>query len=125
MDKYITTWSPLTSEPELLNQLMYDLGVARNIAFQDVLDIEADLNNAVAVIIIYPESEDDETRKIFEEEQREHTDPESTGIRCFIKQNIDNACGMIAVINAVLNSTARSSISKHISLCNIHTSNSY
>jgi hypothetical protein len=50
----------------------------------------------IALIIIYPESEDDERRKIAEEEQREHTDPESIGIRCFIKQNIDNACGIIA-----------------------------
>jgi hypothetical protein len=95
---------------------MYDLGVARNIALQDVLDIEADLNDAVALIIIYPESEGDERRKVVEEEQREHTDPESIGIRCFIKQNIDNACGMIAVINAILNSAASGSISKRISL---------
>ena len=50
----------------------------------------------IALIIIYPESEDDERRNIAEEEQGEHTDPESIGIRCFIKQNIDNACGIIA-----------------------------
>ena len=115
MDKYVATWSPLTSDPELLNELMYGLGVGRNIALQDVLDIEADLYDAVALIIIFPETEDDERKKTVEEEQREHTDSKSIGIRYFIKQNIDNACGMIAVINAILNSSAHDSIGKRIS----------
>jgi len=107
LGKYIATWSPLTGEAELLNELMYDLGVERNVILEDVLDIDADLNDALALIIIYPESTDDERRKDVEEKQREHTESESVGVRCFIKQNIDNACGMIAIVNAVLNSSAR------------------
>ena len=53
-------------------------------------------NSVLLWSIIYPKSEDDERRKIAEEEQREHTDLELIGIRCFIKQNIDNTYGIIA-----------------------------
>lgn len=123
MGKYVATWPPLTSDPELLNDLMYGSGMARDFALQDILDIEVDLCDAVALIIIYPESDDDERRKASEEEPRTHIDSKSIGIRSFIKQNIDNACGLIAVINAILNSAARDSISKHISFLRINTPN--
>lgn len=112
MSRYKATWHPLTSEPEILNELMYDLGMERKIALRDLVDIETDLDDAIALIAIFAESKEDEEKKEVEERQREIPDSGSLGIKYFIKQNIDNACGMIAIINAILNSAAASSVSK-------------
>ena len=123
MSKYIAAWPALTADPDLLNQLMYDLGLRQDFALQDIFDIETDLNDATALIIIFPESEDDEKVKDVEEQGRAHADPVSIGIPCFIKQNIDNACGMFAVINAILNSNARFSVGTHFTIQLLGASN--
>ena len=94
MSKYKVTWCPLTSEPEILNKLMYNLGMERKTAFQDLVDIDTDLDDAIALIAIFAESEEDEKRKEAEEKRRKIPDPGLLGIKYFFKQNIDNACGM-------------------------------
>jgi hypothetical protein len=122
MSKYKVTWRPLTSEPEILNELMYNLGMERKTAFQDLVDIDTDLDDAIALIAIFAESEEDEKRKEAEEKRRKIPDPGLLGIKYFFKQNIDNACGMFAIVNAVLNSPAASSVSKCMTVLTIHGS---
>ena len=69
MSKYKVTWHLLTSEPEILNELMYNLGIEQKTAFKDLVDIDTDLDDAIALIAIFAESEEDEKRKEAEEKQ--------------------------------------------------------
>lgn len=61
---------------------------------------------------MYPESKDDEATKAIEEEQRDHAEAKKLNVR-LIKQTIDDACGMFAMINGVLNSDARNDVGKY------------
>ena len=84
MSKYKVTWRPLTSEPEILNELMYNLGMERKTAFQDLVDIDTDLDDAIALIAIFAESEEDEKRKEAEEKRRKIPDPGLLGIKLLL-----------------------------------------
>lgn len=87
---------------------MHRLGVQETFWSDDVLDYEEESQQpALALIVIFPESQDDEERKAIVEANR--TPIIADSIR-FLRQTIDNSCGLIAVIHCVLNTIAVNSI---------------
>jgi ubiquitin carboxyl-terminal hydrolase L3 len=112
MANYDDKWPPLTSDPVLLNTLLLRMGLPPNVLLKDACLVDDLDDSTLALIILYPESKYDEAAKAIEEEQRDHAEAKKLNV-CLIKQTIDNACGMFAIINAVLNSNARKDIGKY------------
>ncbi|KAI0346890.1 cysteine proteinase [Trametopsis cervina] len=108
---------PLESNPEVFNQLIYDLGVADTLAFCDVLSLdESDLLALVprpvhALLLVFPTSEDYETLRAGENGAQTaydgHGDSEDA---LWFKQTINNACGLYGILHAVANGKAKDHI---------------
>jgi len=106
--KYSKCFKPLESDPAIFTQLMHSLGVSEIFHFEDVLSIEEEFISTVpAVIVAFPETAKDEARKASEDGQRQHVLYEDVS---FLKQTIDNACGLVAILHCVLNTDARHSL---------------
>jgi hypothetical protein len=89
---------------------MHRLGVQENFWFDDVLDYKKELQQpALAFIVIFPESQNDELGKATVEAKRA---PIITNNIKFLRQTIDNSCGLIALLYCVLNTVAANFISK-------------
>jgi len=111
MATYDDKWPPLASDPDMLNTLLRGMGLRPNTQLKDVCAVDDLDDSTLALIIVYPESADDEATKAIEEGQRDHAEAEELGVR-FFKQNIDDACGVFALIHGVINSGARNDIGK-------------
>lgn len=108
MTRYAKSFAPLESDPEILTGLMHTLGVAEKFTFRDVLDLEGEAREpALALVVVFPESSSQEREKAENEARRGATSAEHVQ---FIRQTIDNACGMVAIVHCVLNSPAAESI---------------
>ena len=106
---YVKRFEPIESDPQILTELMHRLGVEKTFRIDDVLDYEKESREpALALIAIFPESRDDEAGKAIAEAERTPIFP--TNIQ-FLRQTIDNSCGLIAILHCVLNTVAASSIS--------------
>jgi ubiquitin carboxyl-terminal hydrolase L3 len=70
---------------------------------------------ALALIVLFPESQDDELVKARAEAERT---PVITDNIKFLRQTIDNSCGLIAILHCVLNTIAVEYISRSwLSFC--------
>lgn len=108
--KYVKSFEPIESDPRILTKLMHRLGVRETFCFDDVFDYEEESRQpALALIVIFPESQDDELEKAAVEAKRA---PIINDNIKFLKQTIDNSCGLVAVLHCVLNTVAVNSISK-------------
>lgn len=108
--KYIKRFEPIKSDPRILTKLMHRLGVQESFWFDDVLDYKEESQQpALALIVIFPESENDELEKAAVEAKRA---PIINDNIKFLRQTIDNSCGLVAVLHCVLNTVAAKSISK-------------
>ncbi|KAG9234157.1 peptidase C12, ubiquitin carboxyl-terminal hydrolase [Amylocarpus encephaloides] len=108
--EYAKRFDPIESDPQIFTELMHRLGVQENFRFDDVLDYKVESSQpALALIIIFPESQEDEQLKAKVEAKREIV---ITDKITFLKQTIDNSCGLVAIIHCVLNTVAANSISK-------------
>jgi ubiquitin carboxyl-terminal hydrolase L3 len=108
--KYVKRFKPIESDPEIFTTLVHQLGVSEHFVFLDVLDcIEESNTPALALIVIFPESDEDGLRKATVEAEREHVMPENIK---FLKQTIDNSCGLVAILHCVVNTVATEHISK-------------
>ncbi|KAJ1980702.1 ubiquitinyl hydrolase 1 [Dimargaris xerosporica] len=118
-------WIPLESNPDMLNALMYRLGVPRTWAFTDVWGLDPDLlalvpQPCLAVLLLFPltpayEAHEQQQRLL--QEQRSMTSESSPPLPgtmlghsrgqnslFYMKQTIGNACGTVAVLHALANS---------------------
>lgn len=113
---YKKNFVPLESDPAIFTELMHDLGVSPFLEFVDVWSLEDDmiaifLRPVLALILILPPC------PTYEKQQGgkgSSTRVEENGGPIWLKQTIDNACGLYAILHAVCNipdiiSTARSS----------------
>jgi ubiquitin carboxyl-terminal hydrolase L3 len=108
--KYVKRFEPIESDPQILTKLMHRLGVQENFWFDDVLDYKEESQQpALALIVIFPESQNDELGKATVEAKRA---PIITDNIKFLRQTIDNSCGLIALLHCVLNTVAANFISK-------------
>ena len=103
----IKSWLPLEANPELLSSYCHRIGLECTAAVCDVLSVEdwaLDMlpGPAHAILLLYPLG-------------NVKVDPPVASISSsapviFMKQNIENACGTIAVLHALLNLHAQGSL---------------
>ena len=110
---YAKHFIPLESDPPVLNDLMYGLGVSGCLAFTDVWSIDdpvqlSSISRPVyALILVLP------TCAEYERHRRSSRGPSDTTGEIkgeemiWIRQTIDNACGLYAILHATCNPETR------------------
>lgn len=102
--EYEKHFIPLESDPEIFTNLMHNMGVPRIFKFIDIWSLEADqldkirfdIHNPVeALILILPDC------PAYAEQRIEHTVPKEGML--WLKQTINNACGLYAILHCVCN----------------------
>lgn len=117
MRLYSKSFIPLESDPSVLGDLMYSLGVSNSLTLVDVASIDEPSlisfmpRPAFALTLVLPTSERYEqhrqlTREIVEVE--EDSKPESA---IWFRQTIDSACGLYAILHATCDLETRKFIS--------------
>ncbi|KAH9874541.1 hypothetical protein IAQ61_003730 [Plenodomus lingam] len=119
---------PLENNPEVMSALVHKLGLSQKLAFHDVFSIDdPDLlafvpRPAHALLLVFPVSETYERFRVQEDEDRPEYDGHGAEEEVvWYKQTIGNACGLIGLLHAVSNGTARSNIEPHSSLAKLLT----
>eukprot|EP01120_Amphizonella_sp_Union-15-10_P008871 TRINITY_DN3279_c0_g1_i1.p1 TRINITY_DN3279_c0_g1~~TRINITY_DN3279_c0_g1_i1.p1 ORF type:complete len:289 (+),score=65.90 TRINITY_DN3279_c0_g1_i1:60-926(+) len=100
-------WIPLESNPAVLNEFLYNLGVNKTWSFCDCFGLTPDVLNFVptpclALLLLFPTSKLKDDKKKQEEIISEKGQHLSEKVY-FMKQKVGMACGSIAVIHAVAN----------------------
>ncbi|PGH14958.1 hypothetical protein AJ80_05721 [Polytolypa hystricis UAMH7299] len=95
---------PLESDPKIFTKLMHDLGVSPSLSFIDVYSLEDEMLNFIphpvlALILALPSCPAYEQRTI---EVPITTNPNEKEV-VWLKQTINNACGLYAILHAVCN----------------------
>ncbi|XP_038208180.1 ubiquitin carboxyl-terminal hydrolase [Zerene cesonia] len=101
---------PLESNPDVINKFLQKHGVPTKWNIVDVMGLEPEMlswvpSPVVAVTLLFPISEAYEEHKNKEEAEILSKGQEVSNNLFYMKQNISNACGTIAVIHAVANNT--------------------
>jgi len=101
-------WLPLESNPELMNEYIWKLGVSPKFQFHEILSSE--LLDTVpqpvyAVLCLFPISEASEKHKAEEAAAIEKNGQQSSKNVYFTKQTIGNACGTVGLVHAILNNS--------------------
>jgi ubiquitin carboxyl-terminal hydrolase L3 len=106
---YRKSFLPLESNPDVFTVLAHRLGADPKLRFQDVWSLEeSQLSSpALALILLFPTSEDYEDQREIRNVSREESSTCSVadGISWF-PQTINNACGLYAVVHALCNGAA-------------------
>ena len=103
--EYKKSFIPLESDPEIFTELMHDLGASSNLQFIDVWSLAEDDIGFIprpvfALILILPPC------PIYEEQRdttRDVTTHDESGQLVWMKQTIDNACGLYGIMHSVCN----------------------
>lgn len=112
-------WPALESTPEVFNQFMCSLGVQEDdVEFHDVYGLEADALSMVpqpvlAVVLCFPDPPQQDASYPSESEQLLFSgEKEARGQVYFIKQieSLGNACGTVALLHAVGNTSSEISL---------------
>ena len=120
MQTYAKSFIPLESDPMVFNDLMYDLGVSPSLAFVDVMSIEdpASLRviprPALALILVLPTSAEYERHRQETKEVVEVAEDPKVEKVIFIRQTINNACGLYAMLHAICNFETKGFISMSV-----------
>ncbi|KAF1942998.1 cysteine proteinase [Clathrospora elynae] len=108
---------PLENNPEVMSSLVHNLGLSTEVVFHDVFSIDdPDLLGFVprpahALILVFPVNKTYETFRVQEDKNKaeyEGHGPDEEVV--WYKQTIGNACGLIGLLHAVSNGTARAHI---------------
>jgi ubiquitin carboxyl-terminal hydrolase L3 len=103
--KYEKHFIPLESDPEVFTNLIHDLGIPSSFKFIDILSLEADQlqnvrsendNTIEALILAIPDCQ-----AYTEQTVKDDLIPEGDII--WLKQTINNACGLYAILHCVCN----------------------
>ncbi|KAH6639560.1 ubiquitin carboxyl-terminal hydrolase [Boeremia exigua] len=115
--KYYKHFIPLESNPVVFTELIHRLGTTPSLCFQDVLSLDdIDLLGFIsrpvhAMVLVFPTTKAYERRVEVEDgEVRDVLDGDNVEDVVFFRQTINNACGLYAVLHAVCNGAARTSI---------------
>ena len=103
---------PLESNPEVLNQFLWSLGIHPKYQFSDVFGLDPDLlcmvpQPCLALILLFPITDNYMNYCNTEAEKIEKDGQKLSGDLFFMKQTIGNACGTMGVIHAVANMKKR------------------
>ncbi|KNC97438.1 uncharacterized protein SPPG_07360 [Spizellomyces punctatus DAOM BR117] len=106
-----TAWTPLESNPTVMNKYMERLGVGDGVwAFTDVWGLDEELlqfipRPAVAVVLLFPITDKYEQYRLSEEERLRREGQVVSPQIYFVRQTIPNACGTIGLLHALANNT--------------------
>ena len=103
-------WLPLESNPTVLNDFSYSLGLSTKFSWSDIFGFDDDMlamvpPNVKAVVLLFPITEKSELyqkeeREKIESNERENVVSENV---YYMKQTVGNACGTIGVFHAIMN----------------------
>ncbi|CAH2102720.1 unnamed protein product [Euphydryas editha] len=104
------TLIPMESNPEVMNKFLQKLGVPSNWGIVDVMGLEPEILSlvpkpVVAVTLLFPISDAYEQYKQKEENDILSKGQEVSSNLFYMKQNIRNACGTVALVHGVANNT--------------------
>ncbi|XP_028035042.1 ubiquitin carboxyl-terminal hydrolase [Bombyx mandarina] len=104
------TLVPLESNPDVLNKFLQKLGVPNKWNIVDVMGLDPETLSWVprpvlSVMLLFPISDAYENHKKTEENEILSKGQEVSGNIFYMKQNISNACGTIALVHSVANNT--------------------
>lgn len=117
---YAKQFIPLESDPPVLNDLMYGLGVSGCLALTDVWSIDdpdqlSSISRPVyALILVLPTCEEYERHRRSSRRLGDIAGDSMGDEVIWIRQTIDNACGLYAVLHATCNSETKGFIGKSI-----------
>lgn len=102
------TLLPLESNPEVMNKFLQKLGVPNKWSIVDVMGLEPEMlawvpKPVVAVTLLFPISDSYEQHKQKEESDILSKGQEVSANLFYMKQNISNACGTVALVHGVAN----------------------
>lgn len=98
---YDKHYIPLESDPQIFTDLMHDIGVSRSLRFTDVWSLDAvelhDFPRPVhALILVLPSC------PAYEKQKTQQNEAGSDEV-IWLKQTINNACGLYAILHCVCN----------------------
>jgi ubiquitin carboxyl-terminal hydrolase L3 len=101
-------WLPLESNPDVINKYLKKLGISSNVQCADVIGFDPELlamipNKTVAMLLLFPASTKYEALAKEQNDKLVGENYKAEANVYFIKQNISNACGTIAMIHALAN----------------------
>eukprot|EP01083_Nonionella_stella_P000467 1322_1 len=103
-------WLPLESNPDILNDFSYKMGLPKSWGWCDIYGLDPDLLSFVprpvaCVVLLFPSSENHKKFKEAEKKKIEEDSQEVSKRLFFLNQHdtIGNACGTIATVHALSN----------------------
>jgi len=101
-------WKTLESNPDVINEFIYHLGVPREYRFSDCFGLDRESLAFVslpclAVLFLFPSGNFKHRDDIEQEDFSSETSNEVNPNIFFVKQYVPNACGTIAVVHAIAN----------------------
>ncbi|XP_063825911.1 ubiquitin carboxyl-terminal hydrolase isozyme L3 [Ostrinia nubilalis] len=104
------TLVPLESNPEVMNKFLQKLGVPSSWSVVDVMGLDPEMLSWVprpvlSVMLLFPVSKAYEEYKQKEENEILSKGQEVASDIFYMKQNISNACGTVALVHSVANNT--------------------
>lgn len=102
------SWTPLESNPDVMNKFIWNLGVSEKWKIVDVLSLDGDMlgfipRPTVALILLFPTSDKYDKLKEEQEAQLKESGQTISKNVYYVKQYIHNACGTIALIHSIGN----------------------
>ena len=102
--EYKKSYIPLESDPEIFTGLMHDLGASSALQFTDIWSLEDDdlgfiPRPILALILILPPCPIYEDQR----ERQNVTAHDENGELAWMRQTINNACGLYGIIHSVCN----------------------
>ncbi|KAI9592461.1 ubiquitin carboxyl-terminal hydrolase isozyme L3-like protein [Syncephalis fuscata] len=101
-------WHPLESNPQAMNKFVHKLGVSEQWAYTDIWGLDDELlaivpQPCVAVILLFPVTDNYEDFRKKETEQINRDGQKVSDKIFYMCQTIRNACGTYAVLHSLLN----------------------
>jgi ubiquitin carboxyl-terminal hydrolase L3 len=105
---------PLESNPDVFNTLIGHLGASKRLTFTDVASLDEPHLHPLALILVFPTPADYEVRRATEHEEYGERGSSGDDDILWLKQTINNACGLYAILHALANGEARHMIGSSI-----------
>ena len=102
--EYKKSYIPLESDPKIFTELMHDLGASSDLQFIDIWSLEDDdigfiPRPILALILILPPCPTYEEQR----DTQNITTHDENGELVWMKQTINNACGLYGIMHSVCN----------------------
>ena len=102
---YSACWTPIESNPDIFTKLAQNIGLSKDLAFQDIWALDTESTAFVprpvyALVLVFPTDEDYEKDKVLRT-TAEHSSENNKII--WFQQTIYNACGLYGLLHAVCN----------------------